>query len=698
MTSGGAASNNPGDSGGSSGQTKPPADPIAQFIQLMAERDQEQRNRDEKRNADQAKRDAEFRTWQLEQAKRDEKRDAEQAKRDAEFRTWQLEQKQRDDDFRQWQKDQAERDKKRDAEFKGIHTLLERQGMLPSDTQEALQNDRQADPATLELPPSTPPPGMRSVSFTTPAPKPQSQGHSGAVSNICTPSEAIPKHSKFDKDCYIELSQTYNDICYQSSVSEIIGMLGDGWGDAWKSFTPGQNKFRSSDITSIKKAYSRGCGAAIQTALSRGKVSEPTYQTAFGELAKAVQSHPVSMHKGVPGMFWRDTHNAHLATSGKNYRMPDGSFLTVDTEDPKWQDIVVTVEIKGDDMKNDNAHIRGQILQNFINMADMQPRRFMIGLTLAKGREIYLLACMPGGMYSARLGKLPLGGNAALTGDERTVIKFLIFLYQKIRIDGGFLTGCSPRLPGEFDLCDIVGAEQAGGVLQRDTHIHISLDGDVRGGVYGRHRHIKGQRTWAYPARYELGNLKRATRKRKRSEVVEAFFKFQWGFDSEGEIDVHQFVLDRNVPYVPKLLYAASVETNEGGNGGQKYKGEAVITENVGKSIERIFENDISATRVVTIIDIFAGYVHTLIAAAEVDCGSKFALHRDISSGNLMVKDGCDPYVIDWGCGRVCTAGEERVSSNKKMIGTAIYMGIRVLKSCTTRSVVDDLESLFLVL
>ncbi|KAJ1807489.1 hypothetical protein LPJ75_004790, partial [Coemansia sp. RSA 2598] len=130
---------------------------------------------------------------------------------------------------------------------------------------------------------------------------------------------------------------------------------------------------------------------------------------------------------------------------------------------------------------------------------------------------------------------------------------------------------------------------------------------------------------------------------------------------------------------------------------GQRFKGEAIVMEDVGVSIQSAFDKDGLNLSDAQILDVFAGYVHALLAAADIS-EDRFVLHRDVSMGNLMVGDNGAPYVIDWGCGRVCSVDETVRSCGKEMIGTAIYMGIRVLGNCKTRSVIDDLESLFLVL
>ncbi|KAJ2549818.1 hypothetical protein EV175_004302 [Coemansia sp. RSA 1933] len=67
-----------------------------------------------------------------------------------------------------------------------------------------------------------------------------------------------------------------------------------------------------------------------------------------------------------------------------------------------------------------------------------------------------------------------------------------------------------------------------------------------------------------------------------------------------------------------------------------------------------------------------------------VDRQNKFVLHRDVSMDSLMVGNDDSPYVIDWGCGRVCTDGEEPRSAGKHIIGTATYVGIRILANCKT--------------
>ncbi|KAJ1763866.1 hypothetical protein LPJ74_006751, partial [Coemansia sp. RSA 1843] len=352
-----------------------------------------------------------------------------------------------------------------------------------------------------------------------------------------------------------------------------------------------------------------------------------------------------------------------------------------------WHDMVAVVEIKSSREAKLSHLLRGQIIQGFIDMAESRPRRFAFGISLGHQGEIHVYVCLPDGIHIASLGKLPLAKSTrASLANEQRVVAFLLFLYQQIAKDAGFLTRSAVSLPGEFALADIVGISPCeDNALPPDTMIHLGLDSD---GVLGRHRCLKGPRTWLYPE-CRIGGKR-------------AVFKFQWLPDGALESAVHQFVLAKGVPYVPALLYAATVASNQSSSSSSSSGkgtdippplpiGEALVVEDVGSSVLSAFNKP-----EVEIIDIFAAYTHTLISAAKIH-ENRFVLHRDVSLGNLMVTRKGHPYIIDWGCGNVCYIDKDRLPSGKVIVGTAIYMGIRILRKCRTRSVVDDLESLFLV-
>ncbi|KAJ1661428.1 hypothetical protein EV178_006605, partial [Coemansia sp. RSA 1646] len=357
-----------------------------------------------------------------------------------------------------------------------------------------------------------------------------------------TPQTYIEKVDKFDKEWYVKVSNEYDDICTETDLRDALDMLGDGWSSSWDQFS----KIPATTIEDILTTYRSKC-TAFQAGLAAPKVSESSYQSAFGALAEAVQEH-VSAQPGLPALHWFDTHSANIRRADGTCRKPDGCF-SVHPARHQWKDIAVVVEIKDHMVDGKDHHPRGQILQDFIDMAENQPRRFMLGLALGKGHAIHLYACVPGGIYIAKLGNLHLAGVGKLRSagpddpneHEQRVVAFLLFLYKRLGEDYGYLTTRRIDVPGSFILGDIVGASTD------DSYTITSKSAVVLKSakrVLGRHGYLKGQRTWAYPAKVTNGG-----------KSIHAYFKFQWAFDGDLELDVHQFVLDRRVPHVPELLY-----------------------------------------------------------------------------------------------------------------------------------------------
>ncbi|KAJ2596326.1 hypothetical protein GGF39_003488, partial [Coemansia sp. RSA 1721] len=94
-------------------------------------------------------------------------------------------------------------------------------------------------------------------------------------------------------------------------------------------------------------------------------------------------------------------------------------------------------------------------------------------------------------------------------------------------------------------------------------------------------------------------------------------------------------------------------------------------------------------------------------------------MHRDISSGNISVRDN-DVYIIDWGYSKLVAKDHEKLRDRFETLatkwgfdlaavvkkektrdpftGTHEYMSIRVLSGKTERNIFDDMESLFYVI
>ncbi|KAJ2848966.1 hypothetical protein GGI22_005629, partial [Coemansia erecta] len=164
--------------------------------------------------------------------------------------------------------------------------------------------------------------------------------------------------------------------------------------------------------------------------------------------------------------------------------------------------------------------------------------------------------------------------------------------------------------------------------------------------------------------------------------------KVHWCLPENSEIAIHRRVLEMEIPYVPKLLSSVTVK-----HPFDAMRGELLKIDDAGISIaDAIIGCNIPSH---TVIDLFAGYSNTILAASS-GRGGMTVLHRDISAGNLLVRES-KPFVIDWGLG-LCTHGPSRIASTTPRVGTAPFMGVRVLNAQPKRSCIDDLESLFLVL
>ncbi|KAJ1791527.1 hypothetical protein LPJ59_004974 [Coemansia sp. RSA 2399] len=207
----------------------------------------------------------------------------------------------------------------------------------------------------------------------------------------------------------------------------------------------------------------------------------------------------------------------------------------------------------------------------------------MLGLTLGKGHAIHMYVCVPGGVLIAMVGYLPLAGTRKLRSaspddpseHEQRVVALLLFLYKRLGEDSGYLTRREIDVLGSLILSDIVGSvPDIRNTLSSECT--VALRGEER--VLSRDGHLKGQRTWVYPA----------TVSRKKLSV-RAYFKFQWAFDGDLEVDVHKFVLDRGVPHIPKLYYSATIADNCAKVDDHRYKGEAIVMEFVRSDIRSFF-------------------------------------------------------------------------------------------------------------
>ncbi|KAJ2273899.1 hypothetical protein J3F81_002461 [Coemansia sp. RSA 371] len=362
-------------------------------------------------------------------------------------------------------------------------------------------------------------------------------------------------------------------------------------------------------------------------------------------------------------------------TSATNKHIPEG-FLHVCGPgiNTDWRSVVVAFEVMSDTCEQDETNILGRLLWSFIAMAKNQPRRFTLGFSVSQNGEVYVYLCTTEKVHYANIGVLPYctEDRAQVT----TVVRFLLLVYMQLPKDTGILMHKDGNMSETFRAQDILHGRSIESTSDlSDMEITI-LNGKARS---GRHRALFGPRSWIFDA-----SVKSAT------GTANHILKFHWHNNNSSEVAVHAKVEEFKVPHTPQLVGAIAIPARDGGS----VAGEMILLDDAGKDIYTFF-NKLQPENSYQMTDMFAGYFHALLAAATGD-GRKFVLHRDVSVKNLLVKN-MQPFLIDWGCGIVADIDIPRVASSYAKVGTAPFMGLRVLSERSNRSLIDDLESLFLV-
>ncbi|KAJ2125246.1 hypothetical protein IW147_001145 [Coemansia sp. RSA 720] len=408
--------------------------------------------------------------------------------------------------------------------------------------------------------------------------------------------------------------------------------------------------------------------------------SEPYYQRAIGVLSETIQRELQS--REVPcRLRWHDSHNSPM----DNTRKPDGVFMenSHDFTNRDWRRVVVAVEIKGNRASAKDAVLRGQILQDFIDMAMDQPRLFAIGLGISRDGDVTVYIATGDGIYAGYVGRLPCESNPANSTDGHDVVRLLIAIATKMDCNYGYVVPQPNKLNGGVDLRKLVPAfgRTANALSAEYDNAHIYIE-DMRA-FSGRRNYAIGTRSWLFYVQLDYRSGEKQPHYKNRH-----ILKIHWHEVDAREGEVHKQAIEVGAPYIPPLLLAGNISSAQ--------NWEALLMGDAGTSIrDHIIWNDPLQAKLV--LDMFVGYSHTLLAANAGD-GQCFVLHRDVSAANLLVDDSHQPQVIDWGCGLISPTNQsDRQTGIKAIVGTAPYMSCRVLNKKCKRSVIDDLESLFLV-
>ncbi|KAJ2119761.1 hypothetical protein IW147_005612 [Coemansia sp. RSA 720] len=479
------------------------------------------------------------------------------------------------------------------------------------------------------------------------------------------PIKVLKVASMYDSTYYEALGCRYNSegVC----TSQLLERVGEGWLDAY-------NAVSDADCAAIASSTRRFCRRCSYSDLG----PEKHRQTVVHELFRAIQALLMPRRTNdTTVLCWEDRHECPMSNGRKPGGILQARVYGLDTD---WQSAVVSVELKSVDHSHGDNHLRGRIFQNFLDMSEDQPRRYMLGLAVAGKCQARAYLCTPSGVIFSNVGLLQSAGD--VTAEHKKFIRFIMVLYKMLPRDYGFLPLKECGVLDRFMFNDIPNCEMPDTGSSSTT---VKVSG--RKALGGRHGMLTGPQSWIY--RVQIGGADGST--------TWAIFKFIWHLKDDSEVAVHRQVQEMGIPYIPRLLHSATIAVrNQVQNSEEILQGEILVIEDAGLSVYEFALNAIRSGCSNQLIDIFAGYMHTLLAAASAD-EHIYVLHRDVSIGNLFVCNN-QPVVIDWGCGMIAQRTVARTPSDIKFVGTAPFMGIRVLQKSPIRTLIDDLESLFLVL
>ncbi|KAJ2073606.1 hypothetical protein GGH13_001886 [Coemansia sp. S155-1] len=193
----------------------------------------------------------------------------------------------------------------------------------------------------------------------------------------------------------------------------------------------------------------------------------------------------------------------------------------------------------------------------------------------------------------------------------------------------------------------------------------------------------------------------------------EVVLKLAWTCTNQlPEGAIYRVLEARGVPNIPKIYKSGVIIKDFDG-----YRLEVLVMEHCGtpivEHILRMPKGPLSISCVDRLVkDSIRGVLETLTEALAADI-----LHRDISPGNIAIKDGA-AYVIDWGCAKFLLPPADldlraeiakhwsfnwdkvlKTKSDKNAFNAApLCTSTRLLLGADTRGIYDDLESLLYVI
>ncbi|KAJ1662469.1 hypothetical protein EV178_005864 [Coemansia sp. RSA 1646] len=430
--------------------------------------------------------------------------------------------------------------------------------------------------------------------------------------------------------------------------------------------------------------------------------TEQHVQHAMHMLLSAISS-TVSNSDDRPKMKFIDKSGDRIDSKYK----PDFVFVPVHSESSRWSNVGVVCELKSISNRDANV-LNGQIGQYFNQMWMKQPRKLCIGVVASRGK-LHILVNTRDGIDYAVVGTLPFvrhDSSSMYASDEHSqitlepgsgelVVRVLTMLFGLDFEQCGMLAPQAGGVSQGFGLCETMETAD-----QDDTALSVVVGGDIQQAPYrirlpgngylgGRVVYPVGTTSWVHKAEVAIAG-------ERESHVHSAVVKIQWCRSKRPtEKRIYDLLREAAIPNVPGVFFGGQIETG-GTTTGTRCNILAVEDCGVGISQYACILAQQPSVNHWQLLDIACGYIHTIYAAWAGK--TTRILHRDISSGNLMVRDNL-AMVIDWEYALFANVTKQRqLVSSHPLTGTLAYASMGVLSGGTMRSATDDIESLFYVL
>ncbi|KAJ2612672.1 hypothetical protein EV177_002873 [Coemansia sp. RSA 1804] len=400
----------------------------------------------------------------------------------------------------------------------------------------------------------------------------------------------------------------------------------------------------------------------------------------------------------------RDTSNAFM---GPSKLKPDFVFALAGTNALEWSNVAAVCELKAIN-RGDENQVLGQIYAYFNSMWQTQPRRHCIGFYSFK-EELHLLVNTRGKIDHVPVGTLPFVNPATKsvyskneseqmtfeTNNGKAVVQTLAMVFMLSHKQCGFL---APQPRGVYGDCfglrrleqsDSQGKAMLSVVAGAKEHADCMVQLSGSGYLGGRVLFPIGTTSWVHRANIALCSGDQPSK-------PEAVVKIQWRRSSRrSEQYIYELLHEMGVPNIPQVLFGGEIACSPECAAANC---DILILEECGIGISKYISKLCSGSEHNRwmLLDVVCGYLHTIYAAWSGN--AKHVLHRDISSGNLMVLTN-SARIIDWEFGLFLDAQGSRTSvSSNPLTGTMVYASLDVLSEKSSRSPMDDVESLFYVL